>query len=271
MHLFVCVTSVNAFLVRKALVCYFPQQVYPLQAVFAAATDMDVFRRQGNSGYMDVSRSHVPSKRQAATAVSEFVFRREKAFRGERGPQAPPGHAVHRPPRSAVKQAKASHSRRITSQEASTMEKSEGTSKTDVELPPPSIQLPIGTLHGAAVEMASFMASGGRERPATLKRSPTARGTGANTTANLGPFRFGVSGSSAADSPAGGAEEPLIRTRSDCQSNQATDISVGMPLAASLAATLFPPVAPRQATDGVTVGGSKAGRAGCRTSICGRP
>lgn len=236
----------------------------------AAAAAMDISRRQGNSGYVDVSRRRVPTKRQAAAAVTDFVLRRAKAFRGERGPQASPGQTALGPPRGPAAQAKSLRGRGTAPHEG-TMTGGEGVaSATDAELPPPSMQLPMGTLHGAAVGMASFMASGGRERPATLMGSPAGRAQGADT-ATVEPFRLGLDGSSAAVSPVDAPEEPLIRTRRDNQFNPAEEGGGGIPLAASLAATLFPPEAPSHAGDGVAVGGEAAGRVGRRTSIFGRP
>lgn len=272
MHFLVLLAAVNAFPVRPG---HAPPRRRGYLLVNSPNTHppkMDTSRRQGNSGYVDVSRRHAPSKRQAAAAVTDFVLRRAKAFRGERGPLAPPRPSVHRPPRGSAARGTALRGRATPPSDGTMTGGDGGASAIDAALPPPSVQLPMGTLHGSAVGMASFMASGGRERPATLVGgSPAGGAEGADTAASVAPSRLGLSASSVAVAPVDGPQELPIRPHGSGQSNFATDVRGGMPLAASLAATLFPPDAPRGTSDGVAVGGEAAARAGRRTSIFGHP
>lgn len=232
---------------------------------------MNTSWQQGSSGYVDVGRLHAPSKRQAAAVDTDFVLRRVKAFRGERGPQAPPRPSVHRPPRGSTAQGTGLRGRR-TAPYGGTMTGGDGAaSSIDAELPPPSVQLPMGTLHGSAAGMASFIASGGRERPATLVAFPAGGSKGADTAASLDPFRLGLSTSAVAVSPVDGPLGPLIHSHRSGRSNSVTDMRGDVPLAASLAATLFPPATPSDAPDEEPVGGDATARAGRRTSIFGHP
>lgn len=268
MH-FASVTAVNAFSVW--VVSCFPRcAVATTRTDLTTATDMDHSRRQGSDGYVDASRRHASTKRQAAAAVTDFVLRRAKAFRGERGLQAPHRQAAHRLPQGPAVQEKALRRGLTASHQSTIAGGGVGASTTDAELPLPSVRLPMGTLHGAAVGMASFMASGGRERPATLKGSPVGWAQGTDTTATLKPFRVGEDGSSDAVSPVDRPEVPLTSTRRESRSNPAKEVRGG-PLAASLTATLFPPAASTDALNGVATDGEKAGRVGRRTSIFGHP
>lgn len=246
-------------------------QLRPAQAPLAT-TGMDTSRWQGSSGYVDASRRHVPFKSQAAASVTDFVLRRAKAFRGERGPQTPPYQAALRPPRGATAQEEVLRRRRTAPPHEGAMTGGEErASTTNADLPPPSVQLRMGTLHSGAAGMASFISSGGRERPVSLAGSPAGWAKGGDTTATLEPCRFGLNGSSAAASPVDEREELVAHARCDSQSNPAKEGRGGMPLAKSLAATLFPPAAPSDTVDGVAVGGQAAGRVGHRTNIFGHP
>lgn len=271
MHFPVFLAAVNAFPVRPGLALPRRHRYLLVNSPGTHPPQMDTSRRQGDSGYVDIRRRHAPSKRQAAAAVTDFVRRRAKSFRGERGPLAPPRPSVHRPPRGSVARGTALRGRGTTPYDGTMAGGEGGAAAIDAELPPPSVQLPMGTLHGSAVGMASFMASGGRERPATLVGSPAGGAKGADTAASVDPSRLGLSAASSAVSPVGGPQEPFVGSHRNGNSNPATDVSGGMPLAASLAATLFPPAAPSGAPVGVAVGGEVAARAGRRTSIFGHP
>lgn len=271
MHFPVFLAAVNAFPVRPG---HAPPRrgCYPLMdSPRAHPPKMDTSRRLGNSGYVDIRRRLAPSKRRAAAAVTDFVLRRAKAFRGERGPLAPPRPSVHHPRRGTTARGTALCGPGTTPFDGTMTAGDGGASAIDAELPPPSVQLPMGTLHGSAVGMASFMASGGRERPATLVGSPAGGAVGADTAASVDPSRLGLSASSSAVSPVVGPQEPPVRSHRNGHLNPAADVRGGMPLAASLAATLFPPAAPSGAPDGVAVGGEAAACAGRRASIFGHP
>jgi len=236
----------------------------PICLDLCAGPSMDLSRRQGKRANVDVGSRNgsMPiTKRQAAASVTDFVYRRAKAFRSDR----PPLNGSGQPPLRAPATAGAALGGRHLLQRNVAEEPSGASGAFGDELPPPTVQLPLGTFFHGVTGMASFMASGGREGD----RAAAAAG---RRHARAGTDRR-VGYATAKDAPrplvASSRGEAVPEVASSARARWGLEagrrhVEGGgqASLDASLAATLFPPATPARSSAAVTTGGNVGRMAG---------
>ena len=245
----------------------------PLFLGLCAGPSMDISRRQGKRAILDVGShdSSMPiTKRQAAASVTDFVYRRAKAFRGDRPPLTSSG--ARPPPRPPATAGAAVGGRSF--RQCDVIDEPSGASGTfGDELPPPTVQLPLGTFFHGVTGMTSFMASGGREggRAAAAAgrrhvRASTDRRVGYATAKDAPRPLVASSRDETVPEVTGSARAHRVweagRRRVEGGGQASLD--------ASLAATLFPPATPARLSAAVTAEGNVGRMAGHAHAFDGR-
>lgn len=234
--------------------------------------EMNSSRRQSNSGHVDLSCLRVPTKRQNVASVTDFVQRRAKESRGNRPPT---NHysGGSRPPRALKAQGAPAAGSGAIYQDSSAGAGNDPTSPPH-DLPPPSVQLPMGLLHSGVAGMASFMEKGGCGDGRNVSAGAPTGASGAeeqivHSLCPPHPRHGGPSPAAAGiDGPQGIIRGPR---RNGTRLGRGGEGRGEMPLDASLAATLFPPAAPTATTLGTPSEAGGGGRSGhTRASIFGR-